>query len=365
MLLFTAIKEPPMSNQLPVIDLRSDTVTKPTREMRQAMAEAQVGDDVYGEDPTVNRLEEKAAQVVGTEAALFVPTGTMGNQVALAIHARPGEEVICDSESHIIHYEMAAMAALSGLLPRVVYSPGVFPTPAGIRSSIQPDISYLARTGVVSLENSHNRGGGKVMPVNVQKQIQEVAREKGLPVHLDGARIFNAAAALGVDAREVADGFDSVMFCLSKGLGAPVGSMLCGSGGFIVEARRVRKRFGGGMRQVGVLAAAGLVALEKMTDRLSEDHIKASLLAQGLGEVDGITITVMPQTNILIFEVDTRWSGGDSPESSHPAGDFTGYLKENGILALALDRNKVRMVTHYDLPDDAVERTIKTVKSGK
>jgi threonine aldolase len=354
-----------MTGSLPVIDLRSDTVTKPTPEMRQAMAEAEVGDDVYGEDPTVNRLEETAAATVGTEAALFVPTGTMGNQVALAVHAKPAEEVICDSESHILHYEMAAMAALSGLLPRVLYSPEVFPSAAQVRSAIQPDITYLARTGAVSLENSHNRGGGKVMPIDVQRQIQETAQEEGVPVHLDGARIFNAAAALGVGVREIAKGFDSVMFCLSKGLGAPVGSMLCGSGEFIAQARRVRKRFGGGMRQVGVLAAAGLVALERMPDRLVEDHTTARLLADVLSEVPGITIPVMPETNILIFEVDSQWYADRVPDNSHHAGEFTRYLRDNGILSLALDRVKVRMVTHYDLPDDTVERTIEAVESRK
>jgi len=350
-----------MSDILPVIDLRSDTVTRPTPEMRQAMAGAQVGDDVYGEDPTVNSLEETAAETVGAEAALFVPTGTMGNQVALAVHAKPGEEVICDPESHIIHYEMAAMAALSGLLPRVLKTSGVFPSAGEVGSAIQPDISYLARTGAVSLENSHNRGGGSVMSVALQKQIQEAAHERGVPVHLDGARIFNAAAALGMDVREVADGFDSVMFCLSKGLGAPVGSLLCGPGSFIAEARRVRKRFGGGMRQAGILAAAGLVALEKMTDRLYEDHQTARLLAEGLMEIPGIPIPVMPETNILIFEVDSRWPGAGPAGSGNQAGDFIRHLADRGVLALALDDRKVRLVTHYDLPEDAVQRTLEAV----
>lgn len=350
-----------MESGVDFVDLRSDTVTRPTPEMRRAMAEAEVGDDVYGEDPTVKRLEKMAAERVGTEAALFVPTGTMGNQVALAVHAKPGEEVICDSESHIIHYEMAAMAALSGLLPRILFTQEGFPSAAEITSAVQPDITYLARTGVVSLENSHNRRGGMVMPVQLQRQILNSAHEKEVPVHLDGARIFNAAVALGVDVQEVAKGFDSIMFCLSKGLGAPVGSLLCGPAEFIAKAWKVRKRFGGGMRQVGVLAAAGLVALDKMTDRLSKDHETARLLAEGLNRIPGITIPVMPETNILIFEVDPRWPGSNPQGNGNYAEDFIGHLRDNGILALALDRKTVRMVTHYDLPEDAVERTINAV----
>jgi len=354
-----------MKSEITVVDLRSDTVTKPTPEMRRAMAEAEVGDDVYQEDPTVTRLQEIAAETLQFESSLFVPTGTMGNQVALAVHARPGEEVICDSESHIIHYEMAAMAALSGLLPRVLQAGNTFPTADQVTAAIQPDISYLARTGIVSLENSHNRGGGAVMPITRQKEIQEVVREKGIPVHLDGARIFNAAAALGVPPWQVAEGFDSVMFCVSKGLGAPVGSLLCGSEKFIREARRVRKRFGGGMRQVGILAAAGIVALEKMTSRLAEDHRNARLLGEGLAEIPGITIPTMPETNILIFEVDSQWSGGQIPAGGNFAGALVGHLKTHGILALALDTGKVRLVTHYDLPMDAVERAIKAVERKK
>ena len=354
-----------MESEISLIDLRSDTVTKPTPEMRKAMAEAEVGDDVYSEDPTVNRLEEMAAGMLGFEAALFVPTGSMGNQVALAVHTRPGEEVVCDADSHILHYEMAAMAALSGLLPRVLITVGGFPSAVQVSEAIQPDIGYLSRTGLISLENSHNRGGGAVMKIERQREVQEAAHQKGVPVHLDGARIFNAAIALGVDVSEVAAGFDSVMFCLSKGLGAPVGSLLCGSVDLIKEARRIRKRFGGGMRQVGVLAAPGLVALEKMTGRLAKDHDTARSLAEGLAQQTGIEIPVDPQTNILIFTVGPEWFGEKIPEAGDFAGWFVRHLKENGILALALDKNKVRMVTHYDLPEDTVARTIRVVESGK
>jgi threonine aldolase len=348
-----------------LIDLRSDTVTKPTPEMRKAMAEAMVGDDVYSEDPTVNLLEETAAGMLGFPAALYVPTGSMGNQVALAVHTRPGEEVVCDADSHILHYEMAAMAALSGLLPRVLTTARGFPSAGQVAEAIQPDIGYLSRTGLVSLENSHNRGGGAVMEIKQQREVQEAAHIKGVPVHLDGARIFNAAIALGVDVREVAAGFDSVMFCLSKGLGAPVGSLLCGSADLIKEARRIRKMFGGGMRQVGVLAAPGLVALEKMTGRLAKDHDTVKRLAQGLAQMPGIDIPVDPQTNSLIFTVDQEWYGTKTPPDGNFAGGFVQHLRENGILAMALDKKKVRMVAHYDLPEDVVERTIEAVTGNK
>ena len=345
-----------MSSSLPVVDLRSDTVTKPTPEMRKAMAEAPVGDDVYGEDPTVRRLEEAAAQILGFDSSLFVPSGTMGNQIALAVHTRPGEEVICDSESHIIHYEMAAMAVLSGLLPRILPAEKVFPTAKQVAQAIAPDISYISRTGVVSLENSHNRGGGAVMPIQWQREIIQVAREKGIPVHLDGARIFNAAASLGVEAREVAEGMDSVMFCVSKGLGAPAGSLLCGSTDFVREARRVRKRLGGGMRQVGILAAAGIVALEKMTSRLIADHRAALLIGEGLARIRGITIPVMPQTNILIFEVGPQWFSGQAPADGNYAGAFVRHLQDQGILALALDRHLGGLVApHHDVIVFALE----------
>jgi len=331
--------------------------------MRRAMAGAEVGDDVYGEDPTVNRLEEMAAGILGFEASLFVPTGTMGNQVALAVHTRPGEEVICEADSHILHYEMAAMAALSGLLPRPVVTEGGIMSPSQVAEAIQPDIGYLARTGAVSLENSHNRAGGWVMPLTVQSKIQAVARGKGIPVHLDGARIFNAAVTLGVDAREVARGFDSVMFCLSKGLGAPVGSVLCGGRDLIAESRRVRKRFGGGMRQAGILAAAGIVALTEGVGRLSEDHLTAKVLAEGLSRVPGLHIPRAPETNIMIFTVGDEWFKEKAPEDGNCAGAFVAHLRERGVLALAFDKRRVRMVTHRDLPADTVERTVAAAKS--
>jgi threonine aldolase len=333
------------------IDLRSDTVTKPDAEMRRAMAEAEVGDDVFGEDPTVLRLEEEAAATVGMEAALFVPSGTMGNQIALHLHGRPGGEVICDAMAHILHYEIGAMAALSGKLPRAITSPGGLLDPAAVEAAIAPDVSYKARTALIEVENTHNLGGGTVYDRPRLEAILEVARRHGLPVHFDGARVFNAATALGVSAASLAAGFDSITFCLSKGLGAPVGSLLCGSRAFIHEARRVRKMFGGGMRQVGVL-----VALRKGPARLSEDHENAARLAQALSEMPGIDLDpATVKTNIMIFRL-----------QSVPAMDFVGRLREEGILAVPMSAETVRFVTHRDVSaqqtGQAIERIGKMVR---
>ncbi|TNF46737.1 low specificity L-threonine aldolase, partial [bacterium] len=302
-----------------MVDLRSDTVTKPTPRMRRAMAEAEVGDDVYGEDPTIRRLEETAAEMLKMEAAIYLPTGTMGNQVALHVHCRPGREVVVEARSHIMNYEMAAMAALSGLLPNPVYTNDGIMTAEQVEAAFRPDIYYLARTGLVTLENTHNMAGGRVMPLDRVREIREVAHRAGIPMHLDGARIFNAAASLGVPVQEAVDGFDSVMFCLSKGLGAPVGSMLCASKEFIVEARRVRKMFGGGMRQAGVIAAAGLVALEDLVDRVSEDHVTARKLAEGMAGIPGIEVPVYPESNILMCRITDQWSSKDLPEDRNAA----------------------------------------------
>src|SRR6478672_10523855 len=255
-----------------MLDFRSDTVTKPTPEMRCAMAEAEVGDDVYGEDPTINRLEERAAQIFGREASIFVPTGSMGNQIAIKIHTHHGQEIICEERGHIFNYEMATLASFSGCLVRPIYGEDGALSWAEIAKRIAPGIYYKAQTGLISLENTHNMAGGTVYRQEVADEICDRAHEAGLPVHLDGARVFNAATALGKPVAQVTKKFDSVMFCLSKGLGAPVGSMLVGSRKFIDDARACRKALGGGMRQAGVLAAAGLVALEKHTARLKEDH---------------------------------------------------------------------------------------------
>ncbi|HVR96389.1 MAG TPA: GntG family PLP-dependent aldolase [Thermoanaerobaculia bacterium] len=336
------------------IDLRSDTVTRPDAEMRRAMAEAEVGDDVFGEDPTVTRLEEEAAARLGHEAGLFVPSGTMGNQISLHLHARPGCDVICDAASHIVHYEMDAMAALSGLLPRTLPSPQGLLDPAAVEATIAPDLVYRARTGLIVVENSHNFAGGTVYDRPHLDALIAVARRHRLPIHLDGARIFNAAAALGTTTAALAAGFDSVMFCLSKGLGAPVGSLLCGGRGFIHEARRVRKMFGGGMRQVGVLAAAGLVALRKGPEHLAADHENAALLAGALAELPGIHIDpATVRTNIVIFHV--------APELG-AAGAFVEALAKVGVLGAPFGPDRVRLVTHRDAPRPRIEEAIARIR---
>ena len=266
-----------MSATSNVIDLRSDTVTRPTPAMRAAMAAAEVGDDVYGEDPTINRLEARAAEIFGREAAIFVPTGTMGNQIAIRLHTDHGQEVICEARSHVLDWEMAMMSAFSGCSPRAVYGERGILTWPQIRSVIAPKIYYRAQTGLICLENTHNMAGGTVTPLPVYEEIWKGAAEAGLPTHLDGARVFNAAVALGISVAELTRGFDTVNFCLSKGLGAPVGSMLVGSARLIDRARSFRKALGGGMRQAGILAAAGLIALEEGPSRLHEDHANARL----------------------------------------------------------------------------------------
>jgi threonine aldolase len=324
-----------------VIDLRSDTVTKPTPEMRRAMAEAEVGDDVYGEDPTVNRLEKRVAEIFGREAAIFVPTGTMGNSVAVKIHTRPGQEVICEERGHIFNYEMAMMAHFSGCLARPIAAPDGILSWALIDKGIAPKIYYRAQTRLISLESTHNMAGGTVYPREVIDDICERAHEAGIPVHLDGARIFNAAVALGKPVAEITRKCDSVMFCLSKGLGAPVGSMLVGSEEFIKQARVYRKSLGGGMRQAGVLAAAGLIALEKMPARLAEDHENAKFLAQNISRIPGIELNAAKVvTNILVFKV---------AATEMTSFDICKKLAERRILASGIDPQNVRMVTHMDV----------------
>ncbi|HEY1984497.1 MAG TPA: GntG family PLP-dependent aldolase [Terracidiphilus sp.] len=323
-----------------MIDLRSDTVTRPTPEMRVAMAAAEVGDDVYGEDPTINLLENRAAAVLGREAALFVPTGTMGNQIALRLHTQPGQEIICESRSHILDWEMATAAVFSGCLIRAV------PTDSGTLTwkDIEPVIykrgSFRAATGLIEIENTANLAGGRCTPLSVLEEIWAQAKERKLPIHLDGARIFNASTALGVDVKTLTRGFDTVMFCLSKGLCAPVGSMLVGSAELMEQARIYRKGLGGGMRQAGVLAAAGLIALEQMRARLHEDHSNARLLAEGLSSMEGVSIDLdSVETNIVIF----RLTDGVS------ASDLVARLKTRGVLASTVGPDAIRMVTHHDV----------------
>lgn len=336
-----------------MIDLRSDTVTHPTPAMRRAMATAEVGDDVYGEDPTVRRLEERAADRLGKQAAIFVPTGTMGNQVAIHLQTRPGSEVILEARAHIFNFEMGAMAVWSGVLPRPITTSDGFMTPEQVSAAISPPISYRTPTSLLCLENTHNLWSGLPMDVARTQALAAVARSRGLAVHLDGARIFNAAAALGTPAAALAAPCDTVMFCLSKGLAAPIGSLLVGTSDLTREARRVRKLFGGGMRQVGVLAAAGLVALDEMVDRLDEDHRRARRLAQGLAELPGVEVDpARVWTNILVFRLHPT-PGGPAPAARLAAG-----LRDRGILCIAFSDHELRMVTHVEIDDPAIETTL-------
>ena len=340
-----------------MIDLRSDTVTKPTPAMRRAMAEAEVGDDVYGEDPTVNRLQERAAEIFEKEAALFVPTGSMGNQTAVKLHTRPGQEVIIEERGHIFNFEMATMSAFSGVLARPVKSndsSGIL-TWDEIASALHSNSAYyVAPTGLIALENSHNLAGGSVLTRERTEDVCARAHEKNLPVHLDGARIFNAAAALGETVANLARPTDSIMFCLSKGLGAPVGSMLLGTRAFIDEARIVRKMLGGGMRQAGVLAAAGLVALEESPKQLPEDHANAKRLAEGVAELPGVKID--PEkviTNIVIFDV---------AETGQTADAICVGLRGRGVLASGFG-SSIRMVTHCDVARADIEKAFRELRS--
>ncbi len=348
------------ANQDQIVDLRSDTVTRPTPEMRKAMFEAEVGDDVYAEDPTINRLEKRAAEIFGREAAIFVPTGSMGNQVAIKVHTRPGQEIICDERGHIYNYELAMMSQFSGCLPRTIATENGWMTWEQIKRKLQPPTYYLAQTGLIELENTHNMAGGTVYPQDVADEICDKAHELGLPVHLDGARIFNAAAAVGKPVAEITKKFDSVMFCLSKGLGAPVGSMLVGNKGVIEKARVYRKALGGGMRQAGILAAAGLIALERMPARLHEDHANAKFLAEGLSQILGIKIDLATvQTNILIFDISGTGMKSD---------EFTRKLGDHGIRAGGVNPELVRFVTHMDVDRWGCERAIAAIReicSGK
>ncbi len=339
----------------PPVDLRSDTVTRPTPAMRRAMAEAEVGDDVYGEDPTVRRLEERAAELFNKPAALFVPSGSMGNLIAIRLWAGAGREVICEEQAHINQYELASMAALAGAFPRPLAEPQGWLPWSRVERAIRPRIYYLSQTGLVSLENTHNMAGGIVYPQAEFDAVCDGAHAAGLPVHLDGARIFNAAVSTGLSVARLTEKADSVMFCLSKGLGAPVGSMLLGPEEFIREARTVRKMLGGGMRQVGVLAAAGLVALEESPARLVEDHQKARWLAQQLAEMPGICLDLSRvQTNIVILRI-TR------PDLT--ATEFCDRLQKHGVLAGAVGPDAVRMVTHYDVSQAGIERAVQAVRA--
>ncbi len=335
------------------IDLRSDTVTRPSTEMRKKMAHAEVGDDVYAEDPTVNRLQDLAADLLGFEAGLFVPSGSMGNQVAIWSHTDPGEEVILEKESHVYNYELGTMAAFSGVTPRPLPSERGALEVDRIEGEIKPDKYYLPETGLIALENTHNNKGGRVYPYHDLQEAVDFAHEKGIPVHLDGARVFNAAVASDMNPAEITEGFDSVMFCLSKGLGAPVGSLLVGSQEFIDRALVGRKRFGGGMRQVGILAAAGIYALQNNVERLRRDHENARKLGTELREL-GFDLTPDPvETNI--FFVDTT-------EIDVDARELARALREKGIVIGPRDQRVIRFVTHLDVDGPDIDRTVSEIK---
>jgi threonine aldolase len=341
-----------------MIDLRSDTVTRPTPSMRRAMADAEVGDDVYREDPTVLRLEEMAAATLDFPAALFVPTGTMGNQLAVHLQTRPGSEVIIEARGHIFNFEMGAMAVWSGALPRPIVTGDGLLEPAQVEAAISPRVSYRTPSRLLALENTHNLWSGLPMDAARTRALAAVAHARGLSVHLDGARIFNAAAALGTSAAELAKGCDTVMFCLSKGLAAPAGSLLCGSTELIEEAIRARKLFGGGMRQIGILAAAGVVALTEMVDRLADDHERAKHLATGLAQLPAVEIDpARVHTNILVFRLLPQRVPG-APDIA-PSQRFVAGLKEHGVLCGAFGAADVRMVTHYEIGDADVEATLR------
>lgn len=328
-----------------LVDLRSDTVTRPTAAMRRAMAEAEVGDDVYGEDPTVNRLQARVAALTGKEAALFLPSGTMANQAALIAHTRPGDEVILEAGAHIRLYEGGGMAANAGVQPWPLAGERGLLDPAAVAAAIRPDDPHDPATSLICVEDTSNRGGGTIYPLAVIDALGALARARGLRLHMDGARAWNAAVGSGLPlARRVA-ACDSVSLCLSKGLGAPVGSVLCGSADFIRRANRARKRLGGGMRQAGVLAAAGLYALDHHVARLAEDHARAARLAEGLAALPGARLRAPPQSNLIYLEVDDapRWVSG---------------LKARGVLVGEVGPTLIRLVTHLDVHDAGIDRAL-------
>ena len=331
-----------------VVDLRSDTVTRPTRAMREAMMEAEVGDDVLDHDPTTLALEERVAELLGKEKALFFPSGVQANQTALAVHGRPGTEAICEAGAHIFNYEEAAGAALSGLQLRPIPTPDGLLTPDLVQSAIRPPSLYVPVTSFIALENTHNSAGGKILPLEASTAIGAVARDAGLSIHLDGARLWHASVATGISEEELAAVADTVMVCLSKGLGAPVGSLLAGPADLMEKAWRVRRRLGGGMRQSGILAAAGLYALEHNRDRLADDHRRARRLAEDAGKITGLSVGV-PDTNIVMLDIEIPGLGADA---------VLPLLSEEGVLMVPFGPKRIRAVTHMDVDDEGIDRAL-------
>ena len=340
-----------------IVDLRSDTVTQPTPEMREAIAKAKVGDDVYGEDPTVNQLQEKAAEMLGKEAGIFLPSGTMGNLISVLAHCGRGDEIILGSKAHIFLYEAGGISALGGVHSHQIpnLDDGTLPL-AEIEDAIRANDEHEPPTKLIALENTQNRCGGTVLPMDYVKKVGDLAKERGLAFHLDGARIFNAAAALALSAKKLASPFDSVTFCLSKGLSAPVGSVLCGSHEFIAKAHRLRKQLGGGMRQAGILAAAGVVALDTMVERLGEDHARARRLAEGLARVPGLVLDEgTPYTNMIFMRL--------AEHVEYPTRKIVEDLhKMHGIRVGIAASRSFRLVVHYWIDDEGVERTVAAFK---
>ncbi len=333
-----------------MIDLRSDTVTKPSEGMRRAMAVAEVGDDVFGEDPTVNALQERVAAMLGKESALFVPSGTMANQISLLAHARPGDEIILERGSHVLNHEAGGLAALAGVQPFVLEGDRGILEPEEVDRSIRFSDVHFPPTALIWIENTHNRGGGSVFPLEKMKAIRDIATNYGLKLHMDGARLFNACVASDVPPEEYARQVDSLSFCFSKGLGAPVGSILAGGAEFIARAHRYRKMLGGGMRQVGILAAAALYALDHNIERLAEDHKNAGRLAEGLDRLDGVRVIMQPvETNIVYFDVS---------ETGRNALEIMNEARERQVLVLPESFTIIRAVTHLEIDADDIEKTI-------
>lgn len=338
-----------------VIDLRSDTITRPTDAMRQAMATAEVGDDVFGDDPTLNRLEECAAEITGKEAALFVVSGTMGNQIAVNVHTRPRDEVILGFYSHIFTYELGGVGYHSASQTSPIEEQGGMMPLEEIKKRIRKADIHFPRTSLICLENTHNMAGGVVLPLDYMKEVYSLAREHNLSVHLDGARLFNASIASNISVKEYCRCADSVMFCLSKGLAAPVGSLLVGSEEFIKTARKVRKSFGGGIRQGGVLAAAGLVSLGSMVDRLAEDHRRAKVIAEAFSELPGIVSSPSDvHSNIVLVRL-------EKPSAS----ELVSQLNTRGLWCFAIDSHKIRLVTHNDFTEVKLDKTLQILQDIK
>jgi threonine aldolase len=338
-----------------VVDLRSDTVTLPTQEMLEAIRTAELGDDVYGEDPTVNRLEELAAKKMGKEAALLTTSGTQANLTSVMSQTKRGDEIVLEADAHLYYYEVGAFSALGSLVPRLVRGHNGVMTPEAIAGVLRPPNIHFAPTSLISIENTHNRAGGTMWTPAQTKAVFDFAKTRELNVHMDGARIFNAAVAQNVDVREFTRHVDSVMFCLSKGLSAPIGSLAVGTRDFVSRARRIRKMLGGGMRQAGIIAAAGIIAIEKMVDRLRDDHENARLLARGLSKIDGVSLDLANvQTNIVIYDVSRL---------GFTANDWVAEMSKLGVKAGAVEAGRVRMVTHRGIEKDDVDYALNAAET--